>query len=261
MTTIVFLHVPKTAGQTIHHQLAHAVGQAHLSPIRTQSQAPDQSHLPPGYRLYSGHIDWTDLDSLPADRFVFSVLRDPRERLASFYFFLLKEARARAETGPEQALSLPQKQILALSPDDYFRQDFVRDHYDNFYCGYFATRRVGGRRRLDGLPPAQVLARARDGLAALDGLYWTDRLDLLERDLRRRCGLRIRVVGRMQNTGSVPLEQPRWPLLLSRCETDATRCRLEDFVALDLALLEDVPRPPAPGPLARLAQLFDRKSR
>src|SRR5690606_31646457 len=61
---IVFLHIPKTAGQTIHNQLAQMVGAGSVSPIRVQSQAPKGPQMPAGYGLYSGHIDWTELETL-----------------------------------------------------------------------------------------------------------------------------------------------------------------------------------------------------
>lgn len=99
MNPIVFLHIPKTAGQAIHNALTHVVGgQEHVSPVRVNWQANGGSTMPPGYRLYSGHIDWVDLETLPPS-FVFTVLRDPRERIASYYFYMVREAQ---EMGAEQ---------------------------------------------------------------------------------------------------------------------------------------------------------------
>ena len=84
MRPIVFLHIPKTAGQTIHFALAEMVGARNVSPIRVNGQAVDHCTLPPGYLLHSGHIDWTNLDSVEGNPFVFTVLRDPAERIGSF---------------------------------------------------------------------------------------------------------------------------------------------------------------------------------
>merc|ERR1711969_313057 len=137
---IVFLHIPKTAGQTIHNALAAMVGGRHVSPIRTHTQAPgDAPQMPAGYALYSGHIDWTELETLPGGRFTFTVLRDPRERIASFYFFLLKEAEALDRDALERPQNYGKKLILQRSADDYFFggpagfNAFILDHYDNFY--------------------------------------------------------------------------------------------------------------------------------
>jgi len=91
---IVFLHIPKTAGQSVHNALAEHVGAEHVSPVRVHTQSTgDHGQFPAGYSLYSGHLDWVELEKVPEPRFVFSILRDPKERIASFYFYLRKEAQ------------------------------------------------------------------------------------------------------------------------------------------------------------------------
>jgi hypothetical protein len=259
MTVVVFLHIPKTAGQTIHHKLANVIGKGGVSPIRTHTQALGQSQLPPDYLLHSGHIDWTDLDSLPEDRFVFTVLRDPRERLASFYFYL----RMIAQKTPSDLLANGQRpdlnNLLTWSVDDYFFgggegwQNFIGDHFDNFYCSYFATQRVRGRSFLAGLDRETILARARAGLRRMDGIYWTDGLHLLERDLGQRLGLHVNLTyTRHLNQGPLPINQPRWPALMDMFETDGSRQRMENLVSLDLDLCAEVEHP---APMSTLRKL------
>ncbi|TNF60308.1 MAG: hypothetical protein EP307_08830, partial [Rhodobacteraceae bacterium] len=181
MKPVVFLHVPKTAGQTIHSELVRLVGgPAFVSPVRVHTQAAETAQMPTGYRLYSGHIDWIGLDLLPRHSFVFSVLRDPRERIASFYFYLLREARAMDRATLDLPQNLGKRMILDRSADDYFFggdddwQRFVLDHYDNFYCSYFATRRMRGHALLDSLSDAEILKRAQGGLDRLTAVYSTD---------------------------------------------------------------------------------------
>lgn len=247
MTTVVFLHIPKTAGQTIHHALVKAVGGAkHVSPIRTHTQAPNGPQMPAGYRLYSGHLDWIELGSLPPDRFVFSVLRDPRERIASFYLYLLKEAQALDAEALKRPENLGKRRILEMSADDYFFggdaawQNFVRDHYDNFYCTYFATQKMRGRRALVGLDSADVMARALDGVQELDRVYATTDLSALEADIAARLGQTINVTESFHNTGGHEMNEARWPKLLALFERDASNARLAEFVSLDAALMHQV---------------------
>lgn len=254
MKTVVFLHIPKTAGQTIHHQLAGAVGKAAVSPVRVHTEVPKgQTNLPPGYLLHSGHLDWTDIATLPEDRFVFTVLRDPLERIASFYFYLLKEA---GTLSPE-ALATPEQTgkrlILDRSADDYFFggdarwQAFLRDHYDNFYCSYLVTRRMRGRRRIDDVAPDEIVRRAVKQAAALDGVYHIDDLGALEDDIGRELGKRIRVAGHYSNTGPLEAHAPRWPRLLDRFERDDSAARLERFADLDRRLMERLGLPGQTG--------------
>ncbi len=244
MTPIVFLHIPKTAGQTIHDALVRLAGdEAKVSPVRVHSQRPSGPQMPPGYSVYSGHLDWTELDSLPEERFVFTVLRDPRERIASFYFYLLNEAQG---LSPEE-LAKPENRgmqmVRSRSADDYFLggdaawQSFIRDHYENFYVSYLATRRIRGRSALDGLGSDEQIRRAVSGAARLDRIYDIDGLHKLEGDLRGRYHQRVSIVNRKRNAGVHAAGVRRWPALMGRMERDGTARRMEDFVSLDEALM------------------------
>ncbi|WP_349829310.1 sulfotransferase family 2 domain-containing protein [Brevibacterium litoralis] len=243
-SAIVFLHVPKTAGQTIHNELVRLVGgEKYVSPVRVHTQARPEEQLRPGYRLYSGHIDWSAIDQLAARRFVFTVLRDPQERIASFYFYLLKEAR---ELSREQ-LDLPEntgkQKILEESPDDYFFggdaawQDFIRDHYDNFYCNYFASRLMRGRGTLVDVSRSDLIERASTALEGLNGVYTTDRLDRLEDDIHMRFGVRISVTDSFVNAGDRPAGEERWPRLARTFDDEKNAERLAEYASADEELM------------------------
>jgi hypothetical protein len=245
---IVFLHIPKTAGQTIHHALAVAVGgAARVSPVRTHTQAPPDAQFPPGYRLYSGHLDWVALDRVAPAPFVFTVLRDPRERIASFYFFLEAKARTLSEADLARPENTGLRRIGAVAADEYFFggdrpwQGFIRDHYDNFYCTYFATRLIRGARLVEGLTPTAHVDAALAGIARVDRVYSVDALSRLEADFAALLGLRLEVADRYRNTGTLARGEARWPHLMARLERDASRAALERFVERDLAFLARLP--------------------
>jgi hypothetical protein len=240
---IVFLHLPKTAGQTVHNALAAAVGPARVSPVRVHTQAgPGAAQFPPGHALYSGHLDWDGIGALPDQRFTFTILRDPRERIASFYLYLRREAQRLPPEVLAQPENVGRHNALTWSADDYFFggddawQAFVRDHFDNFYCSYFGTRRVRGGAAFRALPRTQAIAHARHGLASLDGVFRTDDLRALEAVMAERYGFALRLSGRYDNAGDRRGE-PRWPRLLAAFETDAARNRIDDFVDRDCDLL------------------------
>lgn len=248
---IVFLHIPKTAGQTIHNALAVAVGgRAHVSPIRTHTQTAPEDQFPAGYRLYSGHLDWVALDSVVPAPFVFTVLRDPRERIASFYFFL----EAEAQTLSAEALARPEhagkRRLLSVSADDYFFggehgwQGFIDDHYDNFYCTYFATRRIRGSREVAGMSADALITAALTGIERVDRVYFTDDLARLETDLSGLVGTPLNVAGSFHNTGAIARGEARWPHLLARFEKDANRDALHRFAERDEEFLARLRRGP-----------------
>lgn len=241
---IVFLHIPKTAGQTVHNCLSRVVKERRVSPIRVHTQtslAEDQ--FPPGYSLYSGHLDWTAINQLPSARYVFTVLRDPGERIASFYFYLRKLAVSLDRATLLMPHNIGLARALDWAAEDYFFggddawQTFVRSHYDNFYCSYFATRRMLGWGETRNFSQEQLLALARTGLSAIDAVFSTDAMDDLEAALEARCGTRLHLANRFDNTSGQPADMPRWPRFLAGFGTDDAARRVHSLAQLDQDLL------------------------
>ncbi|ABV95839.1 hypothetical protein Dshi_4122 (plasmid) [Dinoroseobacter shibae DFL 12 = DSM 16493] len=246
---LVFLHIPKTAGQTIHEELARALGPETVSPVRRYNQvAAGAPQMPPGYSLYSGPLDWGETDTLPSGAFVFTVLRDPFERLASYYLYVLKMARARAD----EVLEQPQephlrglRRILTMSAEEYFFggdaawQGFIRAHYDNFYTSYFATRRMLGWREVQALDEETALQAALSNVPRMSRIYSIRELGALEADMAAR-GLEISVTETFRRATDDAHQERRWPMLAARFESDAGIRRLEAFAVRDELLLSEL---------------------
>ncbi len=242
--TIAFLHIPKTAGQTVVSEIRRVVGRKATSPVRTHTEVAENAQMPPGYRFYGGHIDWVDLETLPENRFAFTILRDPRERIASFYSYLRREA----EQLTEKELQTPQRtgmrMILSRSAEDYFFggdhawQCFIHDHYDNFYCNYLATRKIRGWNEVRHLSRDNLVDRALTGANDLNGLYFLDNLEKLEKDLGTVLGAPVELVGNYKNAGPGARNQKRWNDLVARFDTPESIARLERFVRADELLLQ-----------------------
>lgn len=252
---IVFLHIPKTAGQTVHAALAGAVGPRAVSPVRVHTEAgPGAAQLPPGYRLYSGHLDWEALESIPAPRFVFTVLRDPLERIGSFYLYLRRQAEGLTPAELARPERTGMRMALEHGPDEYFFggdpewQRFVREHYHSPYCAYLATRRIRGFSRVADLPARELVARALAAARTLDGVYAVDALDVLERDLVARLGLRVDVTGRVVNASPEGRGGGRWDRLAAMVEREETLVRLRAFARADQVLMHRLGLGPKPGP-------------
>ena len=247
--TIIFLHIPKTAGQSVHQFLRNLVGPDSVAPARVNEQlcALSVQDLR-SYRLISGHLDWALLDCVQEPKFVFTILRNPVDRILSFYFFLRGEAQKLSDA----ELRLPENQgkhaVLNLSCDDYFNAGkphlriFLDNHYDNFYMYYFAGRTYDARHRLlarraadKSLTEARILKMAFDNLALLDGVYTIDRLDLLERDVRFATGVHDGPVSLAKlhiNRGAGNVGD-RMNELRALGPTEATFARIRSMVAQD----------------------------
>ena len=202
---------------------------ASIKKMRVHTQAPDDGQFPPGYTLYSGHLDWVDLDQFNADRFAFTILRDPFERIASFYFYLHQKSRALDAEALRHPSNIGLKKIKEQTVDDYFFggdahwQQFIRDHYDNFYCSYFATRKIRGAAQIADIPASELIAVAQNGAEQLDRVYRIESLGALEVDIAQLTGQQISVVEKRVNAGPKSLGTKRWPQLVERLESDANK--------------------------------------
>lgn len=190
---VKFLHIPKTAGTSVRSFLSRFFAARHICPAVDQRQFRD---IPPerlrSFRMFSGHFHWHALDQIEGPSFTFSVLRQPVARIVSFYFFL----RAVAARSDPAKLSDPRMQgihaAFTLPPDAFFCdggspevRTHIDDLFDNFYTFYFAGRAFNARRRLQkkNIPESRILAAAQRNLDRLDGLYSTDDLASLQKDI------------------------------------------------------------------------------
>ena len=97
------------------------------------------------------------------------------------------------------------------------------------------------------LTTAQKVARALTNVGHFDQIYHLSQLSTLERDVIARFGVTIKVAKKFLNQGDLPVAQRRWPVLLDRFESDATRSRLESFVTAAIALMSALDLPSDPG--------------
>ncbi len=194
---IFFLHLPKTAGQSIHAALSDAFGNDAICPARVNKQVVLMSVSELNrYRVFSGHLDWSLLDCVRGERFTFTILRKPVDRILSFYFYLRKSATKLSK----EELSSPEQQgikaALDLPPHQYFTggkpkiRSFLNEHYDNFYTYYFAGRRFSGRSDLHRhlkngkITREDLIELAVKNMQKLDAVYSVNKIDKVFDDIR-----------------------------------------------------------------------------
>lgn len=94
--TVIFLHIPKAAGTTLHRILERhypastmfSIGpDAHAS-IREFKELPEAQRQ--AIRLFRGHMPYGLHTYLPQASTYFTVLRDPVERVISYYHYILR---------------------------------------------------------------------------------------------------------------------------------------------------------------------------
>ncbi len=262
---VIFLHIPKTAGQSVHAALVDAYGFEAVCPARVNEQLFGMTIEELNrYRVFSGHLDWSLLDCVRGPRFTFTVLREPRDRLLSFYFFLRGEA---GRLGPAE-LEKPQRRgmraALNLPPDEYFAggppelRRFLDGLYDNFYTHFFAGRFYLARGPLSGrvqrgeLSREQLVERALDNLGTLDAVFSVGDMGAVYSRIRALSGTQAPADDAYRVNVNAAVEAgERVERLRALGATKRTFRRLEHYCRLDDVVWQRAPfaaaaTPPAP---------------
>ena len=94
--TVIFLHIPKAAGTTLHRILERqypptaifSIGSDAHTSIREFKELPDAQRA--AIRLFRGHMPYGLHSYLPQPATYFTILRDPVERVISYYHYILR---------------------------------------------------------------------------------------------------------------------------------------------------------------------------
>lgn len=121
---IVFIHIPKTAGTTLHEILVKQFPPEQVCPERFNGLAGYACADLARWRLFSGHFDFTNAQLIPGQKLFVTVLRDPVKRLNSLYYF---QRAHHPEIAQQDSLHLA-KLASRLSPAEFFALDEVRAH-------------------------------------------------------------------------------------------------------------------------------------
>ena len=84
---LVFMHLPKTGGTSLHTMLGASFEPWETCPERFNNLTRwDQADLN-GFRYFSGHFDWENIECLQGPKKVITMLRDPADRIISLYYY------------------------------------------------------------------------------------------------------------------------------------------------------------------------------
>jgi hypothetical protein len=109
---IVFLHIAKTAGTSISRYLNFAFPGSTV--YHQTAEEFDQADKPvlEAFDIVQGHIANIHLHKLRDDRFVFTFLRDPVDRVLSMYHFLREQSHPLDATNPSSPFVLAKQNDL-----------------------------------------------------------------------------------------------------------------------------------------------------
>ena len=182
---IVFLHIMKTAGTSIRNSLEEIAGDEPIWRRDVDGLPGEKSQQELlRYRVVMGHFGIHDARHVPQPRKIFTVLREPKERLVSFYYHLHRHrADVVEQRGMERAKiarGCTLEQFLA-HPD----KALGRTLQNNMTCILAGDYRPVGANRYhqpwqpvsEAISGAELLRRALTNLFSLDFVTFVDRLE------------------------------------------------------------------------------------
>jgi hypothetical protein len=137
------------------------------------------------YSIFYGHLDWACLDCLTGNKFTFTMLRNPRDRIISNYFYWKNLAN---QNSREDLIRSNLPHIADLKDYDSLTQYFLSEKettrtainitFNNMYAYYFATRRYGWPFFNPMMRADQVLSNAICNIEKLSFVGITEYMDL-----------------------------------------------------------------------------------
>ncbi|WP_206933802.1 sulfotransferase family 2 domain-containing protein [Roseococcus thiosulfatophilus] len=181
---LIFLHIPKTAGTSLHDVLTGYFRKEEICPERRR----DLSHKPPEYfepyRFFSGHFTAESIAKVPGRKFAFTILRHPYERIMSLYYFWRRHRDAVIQAnnlaGPRLARQVNVKEFLSTDlpiPRNYIKNEMTRvlagDVFTEKDDTYFELK--DGKRIP--IEKFEIIRRATATLNQLDFVFFVETLD------------------------------------------------------------------------------------
>lgn len=238
---IVFLHLPKTGGTTLHQLLSQGRSTDEICPERHNGLHAFAAGELARYRLFSGHFDHVSTDLIPGRKARITMFRHPVDRLISLYHF---QKAHREEVIERDGLHLA-RLANAHSMADFFGLEEVRNHPS---INNAMTRMLS--ERLDSLRweaasnhsnalPAPNLEQAFESLRGMRAFGLMERYEDSVKWIFASLGLAIpdQIPRRMAHDTIIE-EDPCLRKIIKEPLTNEVQMLLEEMVATDMKLYD-----------------------
>lgn len=84
---IIFLHLPKVGGSSMHSLLVKNFKKSDIYPERLDKISEYPVEKLNSYKLFSGHYAWNSLESIVGEKHIIVLFREPKNRILSLYYF------------------------------------------------------------------------------------------------------------------------------------------------------------------------------
>lgn len=182
--SLTFMHIPKTGGTTLHNILVQHFNKREICPERFNDLRKYDKNKLSIYKFFSGHYDRANVEYIPQKNKVITVLREPKSRIISLYYFWRahkKEVIEKADLGgPRIAKKLSLLNFLKC------RQGTIPLHLNNAQVRSMLGEAYIGSKDEYLVPKEETLEKA---INYLDSLFAFGILENYDESIRYLCEL------------------------------------------------------------------------
>lgn len=164
--SLVFMHIPKTGGTTLHNVLTKHFYPDEICPERLNDLKKYPQSSLEKYRFFSGHYDRENIKYIPQNVKIITILREPKNRILSVYYFWKAHVSEVIErenlVGPRIAKKLNLLEFLKYADEG------IPLNIDNIQVRTMLGRMYVGDKGEYLIPKDEALAKA---IEYLDSLY------------------------------------------------------------------------------------------
>lgn len=166
----LFMHIQKTAGTSLVNMARHYYGSSIVSHADYCSSTPEELSK---YNFVSGHFGYAYARRLMSGRYTFTFLRDPLERVLSFYFFCRSRELVRYEIYRlAHDHELPEFLEMCMA-DPFLKMQVWNNQVWQLAYGYTLPDTL----TLEDFSPDQLLELSKDHLQAFSLVGFTETFD------------------------------------------------------------------------------------
>ncbi|MGO8737833.1 sulfotransferase family 2 domain-containing protein [Rhodoblastus sp.] len=203
---ILHLHIPKTAGSSV--RAAFARQKYNVLSINPNFKYDARQHG--AVDLFSGHVGFRALaDEAGSQLRAVTILRDPVDRILSYYYHLVKLHDAGLEVSERTSLAkkYPLDDFLSIKDHPHLLADMFNAVTWQLLHGVDLTERIAYRRANPPLSDSDLIDRATKNLASCLVVGFQDRIPEFLDDLNNACGVRLTLGQDNVTENRPPVEQ------------------------------------------------------
>lgn len=231
---LVFLHIPKCGGTTLHDLLVGWYGANRLHPERHNGLYFYAARHLASKTLFSGHYDYYGTQLVPGQKHLITFLRNPRDRLISLYNF---HRSHRDDVIAQYNLTLARWANM-YDINDYFANPEVRSNYaiNNTMARHFSNEPQFGDSS-SGLPVEVLRDQAIANLSHFDFIGLTEKYETSISRLAALLGKTPpKMINKARNFATLIETDPNMKRIEKQVADEKTHQLMQDLVCEDEAI-------------------------